>query len=408
MRKAVNIFNISVIVAALGYFVDIFDLILFGVVKDESLSSLGYAGEELMSKGVLLLNLQMAGMLFGGILWGVLGDKKGRISVLFGSIFLYSAANIANGFVNEIWTYAVLRFIAGIGLAGELGAGITLVAETLPKEKRGYGTMVVVVFGALGAVLAALVGQHFEWRTAYIVGGVLGIALLALRVCTLESGMFKNISHNSEVKKGDFISIFTNKQRLLKYLACIAVGLPVWFTIGILIIFSKDFAKALQVSGTIVAGKAIMFAYLGLSLGDLISGILSQVLKSRKKVVLLFLASSYILMLVYLLSNSLSTTYFYFLCFMLGISTGFWAIFVTIAAEQFGTNLRATVTTTVPNFVRGAVVPLTSGFLLLQGSLGIIYSAMIVGTISILLSLIATLSLKESFSKDLNYIEELA
>ena len=409
MRKTADILNFSVIVAALGYFVDIFDLILFGVVKDDSLLSLGFSGKELLGKSVLLLNLQMAGMLFGGILWGILGDKKGRLSVLFGSIFLYSAANIANGFVTDITTYAILRFIAGVGLAGELGAGITLVTETLSKEKRGYGTMIVVVFGALGAVLAAFVGQMAgSWRIAYFIGGGLGLALFALRVGTLESGMFKNISQDNDIKKGDFISIFTNKSRFLKYLACICIGLPVWFTIGILIIFSKDFAAALHINGTIVAGKAIMFAYLGLSLGDLFSGMLSQVLQSRKKVVLIFLLSSFVLMMAYLLSYSASVTYFYTLCFLLGIGTGFWAIFVTIAAEQFGTNLRATVTTTVPNFVRGAVVPLTSSFLLLQGSVGIIYSAMIIGTVSILLSLLAVLSLKESFSKDLNYLEELA
>jgi MFS family permease len=409
LRKTADILNFSVIVAALGYFVDIFDLILFGVVKDDSLLSLGFSGKELLGKSVLLLNLQMAGMLFGGILWGILGDKKGRLSVLFGSIFLYSAANIANGFVTDITTYAILRFIAGVGLAGELGAGITLVTETLSKEKRGYGTMIVVVFGALGAVLAAFVGQMAgSWRIAYFIGGGLGLALFALRVGTLESGMFKNISQANDIKKGDFISIFTNKSRFLKYLACICIGLPVWFTIGILIIFSKDFAAALHINGTIVAGKAIMFAYLGLSLGDLFSGMLSQVLQSRKKVVLIFLLSSFVLMMAYLLSYSASVTYFYTLCFLLGIGTGFWAIFVTIAAEQFGTNLRATVTTTVPNFVRGAVVPLTSSFLLLQGSVGIIYSAMIIGTVSILLSLLAVLSLKESFSKDLNYLEELA
>lgn len=409
LRKLSHILNISVIVAALGYFVDIFDLILFGVVKDASLTELGFTGKELLNKGVYLLNLQMVGMLAGGILWGILGDKKGRISVLFGSIFLYSAANIANGFVHDINTYAILRFIAGVGLAGELGAGITLVTETLEKEKRGYGTMVVVVFGALGAVLAAFVGQLAEsWRTAYFIGGGLGLALLALRVGVLESGMFKNISHQNDVKKGDFLSIFTSRSRFTKYLACICVGLPVWFTIGILIIFSKSFAEAQQVNGTIVAGKAIMFAYLGLSLGDLASGIISQVLHSRKKVVLIFLATSFILMMVYLFSHAPSVSYFYLLCFLLGISTGFWAIFVTIAAEQFGTNMRATVTTTVPNFVRGAVVPLTSSFLFLQNSFGIIHSAMIVGSVSILLSGIAVLSLKESFSKDLNYIEELA
>ena len=398
--------NKLVIVAALGYFVDIYDLILFGIVRNPSLKELGFTGSELMDRGVDLLNMQMLGMLVGGILWGVLGDVKGRISVLFGSIFMYSAANIANGMVTDINTYAIIRFIAGVGLAGELGAGITLVSETMHKDKRGWGTMVVVVFGALGAVLAAIVGDYFNWRTAYYVGGGLGMLLLVMRVGALESGMFSQLKH-SDVRKGSFISLFNNTSRFKRYFASILIGLPVWFTIGILIIFSPEFGKALNISEPVMAGKSIMYAYIGLSVGDLISGVLSQVWKSRKKVVLLFIVLNMLFTLLFLFTPGSSISWFYMQCFLLGVATGFWALFVTIAAEQFGTNLRSTVTTTVPNFVRGAVYPMTSIFILLKGNFGVINSALMVGVAAMLLAFIATLYVKETFAKDLDYIEKL-
>jgi MFS family permease len=398
-------------VASLGYFVDIFDLILFGVVKDPSLRELGFDGKDLLDKGLFLLNMQMGGMLLGGILWGILGDKKGRISVLFGSIFLYSVANIANGFVNDISSYAILRFIAGVGLAGELGAGITLVTEIMPREKRGYGTMLIVVVGALGAVLAALIGDEFGWRNAYFVGGGLGLLLLLLRVGTLESGMFRQVKE-TQISRGDFLSLFKRWERFKRYISCILIGLPVWFTIGILIINAKDFAAQLGITEPVTGGKAIMFSYIGLSVGDLISGLLSQIWRSRKKVVILYIGLNLLFVLGYLYLDKFISHpgigTFYTLCFALGAATGFWALFVTIAAEQFGTNLRATVTTTVPNFVRGAVVPITSSFRLLNTpQIGIINSALIVGLACVGLSLVAVLSVKESFSKDLNYVEEL-
>jgi MFS family permease len=408
LSKTKGILQISVIVASLGYFVDLYDLVLFGVVKDPSLKALGFSDpHDLFEKGKMLLQMQMFGMLVGGIIWGILGDKKGRLSVLFGTIFLYSAANIANGFVHDITTYAALRFIAGVGLAGELGAGITLIAETLPKEKRGYGTMIVVAFGALGAVLAGMVGSAFEWRIAYYVGGGLGILLLLMRIGTYESGMFESIRHE-DIKKGAFLHLFSNWNRFSKYIACIMVGLPVWYTIGILIFFAPEFGKLMHVNGEVVTGKAVLWSYIGLSVGDTMAGLISQKLKSRKKTIILYLVTSLLSFMWYWFVRDISTGYFYFLTFILGAATGYWAIFVTIAAEQFGTNLRSTVTNTVPNFVRGAVVPITAAFAALKDWGGTLESAIIVGLATLALALVSIVSLKESFHKDLNYIEEIS
>ncbi len=399
--------NISaiLIVSALGYFVDIYDLILFSIVRITSLKSLGFSGHELFDYGVLLINMQMGGMLIGGIIWGILGDKKGRISVLFGSIFLYSIANIANGFVTDLPQYAVLRFIAGVGLAGELGAGITLVSEVMPKETRGYGTMTVATVGIFGAVVAALVGDFFDWRTAYFIGGGMGIALLILRIGVYESGMYNAIK-KSTVLKGGFHKLFTNKANFIKYIHCIAVGLPIWYIVGVLITFSPEFAKAFGLNVEIQAGTAVMYCYIGLAIGDLLSGALSQFFKSRKKIIGLFIILEALFIIVYLFFNKLDATFFYSLCLMLGISGGYWAVFVTNAAEQFGVNIRATVTTTVPNFVRGAVVPATFLFQYLTPGVGIVYSALLVGFITVIIAFISMTKLQETFGKDLNYIEE--
>jgi putative MFS transporter len=376
-----GIVNWLVIVAALGYFVDIYDLVLFNVVKRESLEfirDLHGLDINIKDTGIFLFNCQMAGMLIGGILWGVWGDKKGRISVLFGSIMLYSIANIVNAFTFDITSYAIVRVIAGIGLAGELGAGITLVAETMHKEKRGYGTMIIVTFGALGAVLAGLVGTEghivaefltantgytFQnWQVVYLIGGFLGILLLILRVGAFESGMFKSMQHH-QVSKGDFFALFKTAENRSKYLYCILIGLPIWYIIGVLVSLSQDvFGKELGIDG-IVNGKAVMFAYIGLSVGDLISGLLSQMLRSRRKVVFLYLIFTSLLVLYFIFgAHGITVSQYYFVCFLLGLASGYWAIFVTIASEQFGTNIRSTVTNTVPNFVRGAVLPITMGF----------------------------------------------
>ncbi len=409
-EKPVRILNAAVIVAALGYFVDIYDLLLFGIVRTDSLKDLGITGDAIRNQGEFLISMQMFGMLFGGILWGILGDKKGRISVLFGSILIYSVANIANGMVTTVDGYAFWRLIAGIGLAGELGAGITLVTESLPKEKRGYGTMIVASVGVSGAVVAYLVYQIFQdWRLCYYAGGVLGLLLLFLRISITESGMFKKVQESDE-KKGDFISLFTDKKRFSKYIQCILIGIPLWFLVGVLITFSPEFAKALGVQGfeTIAAGKAIAWCYGGLVFGDIASGLLSQWLKSRKKVMYLFLTFNLIMVFMFLNAFGISASTFYLLCFIMGFSVGYWVLFVTIAAEQFGTNIRATVTTTVPNFVRGSLplIIIIYGFFrdtIFEGD--ILKSAMIVGTLLSVISILALWKLKETFHTDLNYSE---
>ena len=393
-----------VIVAALGYFVDIYDLILFGVVRKPSLTSLGITGDAQFSVGVSLLNWQMAGMLIGGIIWGIFGDKRGRIKVLFGSIFLYSAANIANGFVQDITTYSVLRFIAGVGLAGELGAGITLVSEVMKKETRGWGTTIVATVGLFGAIVAALVADKFEWRIAYFIGGAMGIALLILRVSVYESGMYKNIQ-DSKVSRGNIIMLFNERERFFKFAKCILIGLPTWFVMGVLVTFSDKFAELQGIKEPVNPGQSIMYAYIGLVAGDLLSGYLSQLLRSRKKVVLLFLILNCIFITVYLFLNNFGVTYFYFICGMLGFANGYWAVFVTNASEQFGTNLRSTVTTATPNIIRGTTIPITLSFQFISSYLGMITGALIVAVICLAIAIIAAVRTRETFGKDLDYVE---
>lgn len=400
-----DVLNLTVIVSALGYFVDIYDLVLFSIVRVASLRDLGVAEVDLLPVGIRLLNMQMTGMLVGGIFWGILGDRVGRVSVLFGSILMYSLANIANGMVDNVEAYAWLRLIAGIGLAGELGAAITLVSESLPKESRGIGTSVVAAIGILGALLASTIGKHFSWHTAYIIGGCLGLTLLLMRVKMLESGMFDKMQTETGVRRGDIMMLFTNLERFGRYIDCILIGVPIWFVIGILVTFSPEICKELGATDIVSAGEAIFWAYAGLAVGDIASGIVSQWLRSRKATLWIFHGASAILILVFLLSMGMSPAYYYGICFLLGCSVGYWAIFVTVAAEQFGTNLRATVTTTVPNFVRGSVVLVTTAFTLLKENVGIIQSALTVGIVCVVVGLFALRRIKESFGKDLNWLE---
>lgn len=395
---------LPVFVGALGYFVDIYDLVLFSIVRVPSLLALGVSEHAALDIGVLLLNCQMAGLLIGGVLWGIVGDRKGRLSVLFGSILLYSIANIANGFVTSVDAYAILRFIAGVGLAGELGAAITLVSEILPKEVRGYGTAVVASVGLSGAVVAGLIGDFIAWNWAYITGGCLGLLLLVLRLGVLESHMFEE-TKQKDVKRGDLKMLLLSKGRLFKYLCCIAVGVPIWYAVGILVTFSPEIAKELQILMPIHAGKSIMYCYAGVALGDLLSGFISQFVQSRRKVVVFCILGVATMMVTILFTPGVTSGSFYNACFVLGLFTGYWAVFVTIAAEQFGTNLRATVTTSVPNFVRGSVVPMTLGFRALSNQFTLVHSAVIIGSIALILSLIGIFSLSESYGKDLNYLE---
>ena len=394
-----------VVIAALGYFVDIYDLILFNVVKGGSLNAIGISGDLFKSVEITLFNWQMFGMLLGGLLWGILGDKKGRVSVLFGSILMYSLANIANGFVTNIDQYILCRFIAGVGLAGELGAGITLVSETMHKDKRGIGTMIIVSFGALGAVAAALIGKHFQWQTSYFIGGGLGLALLALRAGAFESGMYNSLKATKAVSKGNFFMLFKNKKRAFTYLQCIAIGVPIWYIIGILINLSPRFVQVEGLESKTILGEAVMYTYIGLSAGDVMSGLLSQWLKSRKKVIFLYLMMSMALVAYYLSSDVVSLNVFRINCFLLGFGTGYWALFVQVASENFGTNIRSTVTNTVPNFVRGSVVIITLSFKSLTQSMDARDAAIIVGAVCLSLALVALMAMKETFSKDLNYHE---
>jgi MFS family permease len=411
-----------IIVASLGYFVDIYDLILFNIIKKESLESLNIP----LEYETTLFNWQMTGMLVGGLLWGIWGDRKGRVSVLFGSILLYSVANIANAFVSNLTEYSVWRFIAGVGLAGELGAAITLVAESMPTKKRGIGTMIIVTFGALGAVFAfwvsnlsqlSLLLENFtgakieNWQTAYIMGGVLGLILLALRAGTFESTMFHELKQTNVVK-GNFFMLLRDWPTFKKYLACIVIGLPVWFVVGVLIALSHKFIAENHPGavGQIKTSEMVMWSYLGLSSGDLLSGLLSQIFKSRRRVIFLNLFGIVVLTCIYLFNHNLSVNGLKTMSYLLGLATGYWALFVTNASEQFGTNIRSTVTATVPNFVRGGVVPITLSFTALAemklSSTPNATAAIIVGAVCILLAIWGTYTVKESFHKDLNYIEE--
>lgn len=406
-NRPASIFNVAVLVASLGYFVDIYDLLLFTIVRVPSLKDLGVPDSEIdMGVGPLLISVQMLGLLVGGIFWGIIGDKKGRLKVLFGSILLYSVANIANGFVNGTNGYLFWRFVAGLGLAGELGAGITLVAEILPKEKRGYGTMIVATVGVSGAVAANLIAKLVpDWRYCYFIGGGLGLLLLLLRVSVLESHMFNSTAENVPVSRGNFLALFTDKKRFLKYLKCTLLGTPTWFVVGILVAFSNKFGQEMGVKGAISPGDAIAFCYAGLVLGDLTSGLISQLLKSRRKVMILFLLLTAICSFIYLNLHEAETWVFYTVCFILGFSVGFWAIFVTIAAESFGTNLRATVAITVPNFARGMLPLITWLFLWLTDYITYLQSGAVVGVICIVIALIATYTVEETFGKDLDYTE---
>ncbi len=404
-EKKFTYFNIAIIVAALGYFVDIYDLLLFNIIRVPSLQNLGLTPEQVDKQGEFIISIQMIGLLIGGILWGMLGDKKGRLSVLFGSILLYSLANIANGNVHTVNEYALARFVAGIGLAGELGAGITLVSELTPKNKRGIATSLVAGIGLSGAILAYLFSITFHWRTCYFIGGALGFCLLILRVSILESGMFQQLK-STTVKRGNFFHFFSNGKIFKKYLFSIMIGLPTWFVIGILIAFSNKFGKEFGIDEKIIPGKATMFAYIAISIADILIGLISQKLKSRKKALLIFYGITIVMIGLYFTQHNTTSTTMYWIIAGLGFGTGFWAIFVTMAAEQFGTNLRATATTTVPNMVRGSLPLMLLLFNALQMQFSYVTSGIITGIIVMAMALYAVSQTEETFDKDLDFVEE--
>lgn len=407
-EKLSHLFSLPVIVAALGYFVDIYDLLLFGIVRVPSLKDMGL---DVDVAGTVILNAQMIGLLLGGIIWGVFGDKKGRLSVLFGSILVYSVANIACGFLpqmnfgDKVTIYAILRFVAGIGLAGELGAGITLVSESLPKELRAIGTSIVAGFGLLGAVVAQLsVELAGDWTIAYFIGGGLGLLLLLLRVGVVESGIYQDIEEKESIEKGNFLTFFTNKERFIKYLKCISIGLPTWFCIGILALMGNQFAPELGIEN-INPGKAIMWAYIGISFGDFSSGFLSHFLASRKKAILYMMAFTVVGVSLMLYGGTSTENMYYFYCAWLGVGSGYWAMFVTVGAEQFGTNIRSTAATTIPNMVRGFLPIMLFFFDTFKTSIRVIDAAAIVGIVTFIIAIYATATIEETHNKDLDFVE---
>jgi MFS family permease len=407
-QKQFGVLSLPVIVGALGYFVDIYDLLLFTIVREPSLKAIHVTDTEMIAASTKVINLQMIGLLIGGIIWGVLGDKKGRLSVLFGSIILYSVANFITAYVQNIDQYAWARFATGIGLAGELGAGITLVSELLPKEKRGIGTSLVAGIGLSGAVVAYFT-YYFtgDWRLCYQIGAILGVLLLFLRISVVESGMFKSIKEQ-KVTRGNFFMFFTNAKRFRKYILAILIGLPTWYVIGILVNLSNRFAGELYREKTLDSGRAIMFAYAAISIGDIFVGFLCQFLKSRKKALYIYYFLAILSGILFFSSWNSNNTTMYIACAMLGFSTGFWAIFVTMGAEQFGTNLRATAATTIPNMVRGSVPLINLMFVnLFQKNWGwsLVKSGIYTGVIVIIITLIAAYFTEETFHKDLNYVE---
>jgi MFS family permease len=407
-HKQIGLWSLPVLVAALGYFVDVYDLLLFTIVRQPSVLAVGSTLDTIIVDSAHIINWQMSGLLIGGILWGIIGDKKGRLKVLFGSILLYSVANILTSFVQNVDQYAYCRFIGGIGLAGELGAGITLVSEMLPKNKRGLGTSMVAGIGLFGAVFAYFTFQYTkDWRLCYQIGGGLGVFLLILRVRVAESFMFESAKLEN-IQKGNFLMFLNNRKRFSKYIKAILIGLPTWFVIGVLVNYSNKFATANYGENLIDSGRSVMFAYIGIATGDLVIGYVSQYFKSRKKALLVFYLLNILGMVLFFSALNNSDDRMYAICGFLGFSTGYWAIFNQMAAEQFGTNLRATAATTIPNMVRGALPLINLLFLdILQKSLGwtIIQSGILTGVIVMSITLIAFVFTEETFHKDLDYLE---
>jgi len=396
--------NLIVIIAALGYFVDIFDLVLFSVVRSQSLQDLGLSGEALMADGVRLLNAQMFGMLVGGVIWGIIGDRIGRIQTLFGSILLYSLANIANGYVTTVDQYQVLRFITGVGLAGEVGGAITLVSEVLSRERRGIGTALVAMAGALGAVVASYTATLLSWRSMYILGGVMGLVLLVLRVAISESDVFESVKKDRAVSKGNLLLVLANRDRFVRFLSLIAIGVPFIFSWGLIATFSPEIAQA-SIGTKISSALPISLFAIGVTVGDIACGLISQRLKSRKQALAFFLLAQTLCIFGALKLNAGSEAIFTSWFLPMGFFGGLWAVLVTTASEQFGTNIRATVTSTVPNFVRGCTVPLSFAFLSCKEHFDVVGSVQVVGVVSVVAALVGIYLIRESFGISLSYVE---
>jgi MFS transporter, putative metabolite:H+ symporter len=405
MSKSRSVVWLAIVVAGLGYFVDVFDLWLFANFRIASLKELGVPPEEITNTGIYLINCQQVGLLVGGFVWGIMGDKRGRISVMFGSIFLYSIANILNAYVSSVPEYALLRLLTGFGLAGEIGAGITLVSELLPKEKRGYGTTFVATLGVAGAIGAAYAGKHMEWRNAYLLGGCMGLALLLLRVAVHESGMFSQMKEQDGVKRGSLRLLFGSRDRVLRYLACILVGVPIYLVFGLVITFSPEIALSLGMGPGLSVPDAMLYGSIGITVGDLGTGLMSQWIKSRRLPIIFMLMIAFVLCTLLMFGYFTTFNAYYWTCGVLGVCIGYWACLITLSAEQFGTNLRATVTTTIPNLVRGSAILLNLAFVELKIYTTASHAVLVLTVISFVLALGAILYLKETYGRDLNFVE---
>jgi MFS family permease len=404
--RAARIAWFAVGVAALGYFVDVFDMWLFANFRVPSLKSLGISGDDLKNVGADLQNCQQAGFLVGGFLWGIMGDKRGRVSVMFGSILLYSISTLLNSFVTSVPQYGMLRFFTGLGLAGEIGAGITLVSELLPKEKRGYGTTIVATLGVAGAIGAAYVGKTMSWQHAFILGGAMGFTLLCLRLLVWESGMYSSMASQGDVKRGSLGLIFGSWSRAARFICCIFAGVPIYLVFGLIVFFSPEIGAALGIKETINVPDVMLWASIGITGGDLVSGLLSQKMRSRKAPMWLFTIAGFIVC-VTLCKGYVTTAKGYETASgLLGLFAGYWACLITTTAEQFGTNIRATVTTTVPNLVRASAIPLAFGFKTLSAQSNALNAALLLTLAYFLVSFVGLIGLKETYGKNLDYLEK--
>jgi MFS transporter, putative metabolite:H+ symporter len=396
----------TILVAALGYLVDVFDLILYTLLRNQSLTDMGVPAAQLKSVGATLLYWQMSGFIVGGLLWGVIGDKRGRLSTLLGSIVVYSLANIANGFVQDTHTYAVLRFVSGVGLAGEIGAGVALASELLPQRLRGLGTTFISVLGLLGAIFAVLVVDHLGWRSAYWVGGGLGLLLLVMRVSVVESGMFNRLKDSGR-SQGDLLKFLSKPALVGRLLLITLVGTPIWFVIGTLVTFTPEISRSMGITTLKGTSQAVLCVYIGLGLGGIVTGLLSQKLQSRKKVIGIWLAMSLVAILVFGRIGGTSATVYIGMIGVLGFSAGYWNMFLQIAAEQFGTNYRSTAAGSAPNLVRGMTIPMNMAFTALSASMTDIRAATMVGICALLVGTLAWLMMTETFHRDLDFVEPI-
>ena len=421
----------AVLVASLGYFVDLYDLVVFSVVRVPSLGVkglglpeatpgpgggfldgvartfrilLGHETGDVTTAGAAILDLQLTGMVIGGFVWGVLGDRRGRLTTLFGSIALYSTANLLNAFVQTVPQYAALRFLAGIGLAGELGAGVTLVSELMNRHHRGWGTMIVAFAGMLGPVAASLVGGRIEWRHAYIVGGVMGFALLALRIGLVESGMFRR-SEREHGRRGDLRMLFGSAERVRRLACVVALGSPIWFVGGVVFVFGPELARAIGCEEPVRPANVVLSGYLGAAAGDLVSGAVSQWLRSRRVAIAGAIVALGLSLTALLMLGGRGPNWFYACTAAAGFATGYWAVFVTVAGESFGTNLRATVATAAPNLVRWSAVIWVNAWGAMKTPLGAGRAAACVAAVAVLVGLLGVWRLPEPFGRDLDWEE---